>query len=111
MRKKIKVVTNRVKSNPVLRESVKSLKPEATFWGFIGVFIFFILPEIIGFIWGKEIAQYAHERSITESIEIARLFYWALEKLFEDGGSWINLSIGVLILIWMAYERRIDSNN
>ncbi len=105
MKEKIRVISHRVKSNPVLRESAKSIKPEATFWGFAGVFLFFILPEIIGFIWGKEIAEFAHEKSITESLEIARGFYWALEKLFEDGGSWINLSIGIIILAWMAYEK------
>ena len=105
MKEKIKVISQRVKANPVLKESVKSIKPEPTFWGFIGVFIFFILPEIIGFIWGKEIAEFAHNKSLTESLEIARAFYWALEKLFEDGGSWFNLSIGIIIIIWMAYER------
>ena len=105
MREKIKAVSERVKENPVLRESAKSLKPDPTFWGFVGVFLFFILPEIIGFIWGKEIANFAHEKTLTESLEIARGFYWVLEKLFEDGGSWINLSIGIAIMAFMAYER------
>ena len=105
MKEKIKVISQRVKANPVLKESAKSIKPEPTVWGFIGVFIFFILSEIIGFVWGKEIAEFAHNKSLTESLEIARLFYWALEKLFEDGGSWFNLSIGIIIIIWMAYER------
>lgn len=105
MKEKIRVISNRVKSNPVLRESAKSLKPEATLWGFAGVLFFFILPEVIGFIWGREIAEFAHNKSLTESLEIARGFYWALEKLFEDGGSWFNLSIGIMIILWMAYER------
>jgi len=104
MKQKIKSAVERAKQNPVLKESAKSIKPEPNFWGFIGVFLFFILPEIVGFIWGKEITAFAHQKAITESEFIVRKFYWLLEKLFEDGGSWFNLSIGVAIIVWMIYD-------
>jgi len=104
MRQKIKSAVERAKHNPVLKESAKSIKPEPNLWGFIGVFLFFILPEIVGFIWGKEITAFAHQKAITEGEFIVRKFYWLLEKLFEDGGSWFNLSIGIAIIIWMVYD-------
>jgi len=104
MKRKIKSTVERAKQNPVLRESAKSLKPEANLWGFVGVFIFFILPEIVAFIWGKAITAFAHQKAIIESEFIVRKFYWLLEKLFEDGGSWFNLSIGVIIIVWMVYD-------
>jgi len=109
MKRKIKSTVERAKQNPVLRESVKSIKPEANIWGFIGVFIFFILPEIVAFIWGKEITVFAHHKAITEGEFVVRKFYWLLEKLFEDGGSWFNLSIGVAIIVWMIYDLKKES--
>jgi len=71
----------------------------------LGVLILFILPEIIGFIWGKEIASWAHTHYLTSPSEIARLNYYILEEIFKDGGSWLNLSIGLALLIWAILDR------
>jgi hypothetical protein len=32
-----------------------------------------------------------------------------MEKLFEDGGSWVNLGIGLLLLFWLFWEWRKGS--
>jgi hypothetical protein len=101
----MKRAARRAAENPVLRRSARSLKPEPTLWGAIGVFLFFILPEIIGFWRGKAIAAWAHAQMLQEPDAMGRKVYWILEKLFEDGGSWVNLGIGVALLGWIAYER------
>ena len=104
MKKRIRAVASRVAKNPVLQKSAQSLKPNRSILGVLGVVLFFFVPEIIGFIWGKEIAIWAHAQILSEPTEVGRKLYWALEKLFESGGSWINLSIGVLLLVWLFWD-------
>ncbi|WP_292661678.1 hypothetical protein [Nitratifractor sp.] len=106
MKKRIKRAAERAAANPVLRQSARSLKPGTGFWGIVGVLAFFILPELVAFAWGPEITAWAHGHYLTEPIRLMRLNYWMVEKLFEDGGSWVNLGLGVALLIWIAWERR-----
>ena len=108
MKKHIRSAAKRVANNPVLQKSAQSLKPDRSLWGVLGIIFFFIVPEIVGFIWGSEIAAWAHAQTLNEPIEIGRKLYWILEKLFEDGGSWINLGIGVLLLVWLYWDWRQD---
>ena len=104
MKKRIRSVAKRVAKNPVLQKSTQSLKPNRSIWGLLGVVLFFIVPEIVGFIWGEEITDWAHTGTLTEPTEMGRHLYWLLEKLFEDGGSRVNLSIGVLLLVWLFWD-------
>ena len=103
MKKRIKTAAERAAKNPVLRKSAQSLKPSQSIWGVLGVLLFFIVPEIIGFIWGEELTVWAHAKTVTEPTETGRRLYWLLEQIFKDGGSWINLSIGVLLLVWLFW--------
>ena len=109
MKQRIKSAAERAASNPILRKSAQSLKPDRTVWGVLGILLFFILPEIIAFIWGTEITKWAHAHTLTEPTEMGRRMYWLLEKIFEDGGSWINLGIGLALLGWMAWGRSEES--
>ena len=104
MKKRIKSAAEKAAKNPALRKSAQSLKPSRSIWGVLGVLLFFILPELVGFYRGAEIAAWAHTHTVTEPTEIGRRLYWVLEKLFEDGGSWINLSIGIALLGWLAWD-------
>ncbi len=106
MKRRIKQAARRAAANPVLRQSARSLKPTPNLWGVLGTVLFFILPEIIGFWRGKEIAAWAHAQMLQEPDAMGRQVYWLLEKLFEEGGSWINLGIGVTLLGWIFYEWR-----
>jgi hypothetical protein len=106
MKERIRSAVKRAAENPVLKKSAQSLKPEATVWGALGVILFFIVPEVVGFVWGEEITAWAHRMSITQPDETERKLYWVLEKLFEDGGSWINMGIGFLLLFWLFWEWR-----
>ena len=104
MKKRIRSAANRVARNSVLQKSAQSLKPKRSIWGVFAVIFFFIIPEIVGFIWGEEIRDWAHAQILSEPTEMGRKLYWLLEKLFEDGGSWVNLSIGVLLLVWLFWD-------
>ena len=104
MKQRIKDAAKHASNNPIIQKSAQSLKPSRSIWGALGIILFFILPEIIAFIWGAEIAGWAHAHTVTEPTEIARRTYWLLEKIFEDGGSWINLMIGIALLGWLAWD-------
>jgi hypothetical protein len=106
MRERFRSAARRASENPVLRRSARSLKPTPSLWGIAGVLLFFILPEIIGFWRGKAIAQWAHAQALQEPSAMGRSVYWILEKLFEEGGSWVNLGIGIALLVWIFYEWR-----
>ena len=80
------------------------MRPRPNLWGIAGVLFFFILPELIGFWRGTEIAAWAHSHYLQEADRMMRMNYWLLEKLFEEGGSWVNLGIGVGLLGWILYE-------
>jgi len=90
-----------MENNPAFLKGLQALKPKRSIWGVLGVLLFFIVPEIVGLMRGKEIAAWAHAQTLSEASEVGRKLYWVLEKLFEAGGSWINLSIGLLLLLWL----------
>jgi len=104
MKKRLRRAARRAAENPVLRKSAESMKPTPNLWGIFGVLFFFIFPEILGFWKGREITAWAHLHALQEPDRMLRLSYWMLEKLFEDGGSWINLGIGLALLGWIFYE-------
>lgn len=106
MKNRVEEILYRLRSNPVLIQSARSLKPTPNLWGVVSILLFFIIPEMIGFYRGKEIAQWAHSMALQTPEAIGRSFYWLLEKFFEDGGSWINLIIGIVLLFWLVYEYR-----
>ena len=93
---------DKIKENPKVKEAVKQMKPDKTIWGFLGVVLFFIAPEIIAFIWGAEITAYAKDALAVSTVD-TQYYYKALIMLFEDGGSWINLAIGFAFLIWLFF--------
>ncbi len=103
MKKKLETKAKEIAQNPKLKEAFTQMKPNRTIWGFLGVVLFFIVPEIVGFIWGEEITQYANEALLNNTSSSMEAYYKALVMLFEDGGSWINLLIGVAFLIWLFF--------
>lgn len=92
-----------LKDHPKTKEALKSLKPEKSVWGILGVIIFILLPEIVAFIWGTEITFYAKESLIRADSLIEEQYLNLLVMLFEGGGSWINLAIGTGLLVWLFF--------
>jgi len=101
LKQKIQTAVLRAKNHPALRRGVAQMKPKKTVWGFLGVVLFFIVPEIVAFVWGAEITAYAHEQMLLVPPEPLATWYEALIYLFEDGGSWVNLGIGFAFLGWL----------
>ena len=93
--------TKRLAQNPQVNHAIKSIKPEKSIWGFLGVFVFFILPEIIAYGWGEQITHYATTHLPLATSYIEEKYFDLLIILFEEGISWFNLAMGIFFLIWL----------
>ncbi|DAB41091.1 MAG TPA: hypothetical protein CFH81_01985 [Sulfurovum sp. UBA12169] len=103
MQTKIKLKTRKLIQSPAAKKALTSLKPERSLWGFAGVILFFIVPEIIAFIWGDDITRFAKEELIVATSGIKHYYYELLVMLFEEGGSPINLLLGIVLLVWLFF--------
>ena len=103
MKDKIKAKAQQLAQNPKTKKALLSMKPEKSLWGFLGIILFFIAPEIIAFIWGVNITSYARNELMLATSTIEQYYYKLLIMLFEEGGSWINLGIGFALLIWLFF--------
>ena len=103
MQTKIKLKTQKLIQNPAAKKALTSLKPEKSLWGFAGVILFFIIPEIVAFIWGDEITKFAKEALPANPSGTTHYWYEFLVMLFESGGSWINLLLGIALLVWLFF--------
>jgi uncharacterized membrane protein len=101
MKEKIKEIQQRIESDPKLKEAVEKIKPKKNIWGILGIILFFFLPEMITYIWQNELIHWAHMHSISEASSALRMLYGQLEEMFISGVSWLNISIGVLLLLWV----------
>jgi len=106
MKQRLQRAARRAARNPVLQKSVESLKPTPSLWGIAGILFFFILPELVGFWRGHAIAEWAHSHYLQEPDGLMRMNYLLLEKFFKEGGSWLNLAIGVAMIGWVLYDWR-----
>lgn len=99
MKQKIKQIAQ----NPATKKAFLSLKPEKSMWGFLGIVLFLIAPEIIAFIWGTDITVYAKSHLPHATSLVEGKYYDLLVMMFEDGGSWFNLAIGIAFLFWFFF--------
>jgi len=79
------------------------MKPEKNLWGIGGVILFMIVPEIIAYIWGADITQYAQNSLLNTQDFLETKYYELLVMLFEDGVSYLNLAIGIALLVWLFF--------
>ncbi len=103
MKRKLQDKARRIAQNPVIRQSVRQMKPHKSVWGLFGIVVFFFVPEIIAFAWGADITAWATHRLAFAGSDADSLFYRTLVYLFEDGGSWLNIGIGIAFLVWWFY--------
>jgi hypothetical protein len=103
MKQKIKTKVQQIVQNPAAQKAFMSIKPKKTLWGFFGIILFFIVPEIIAFIWGTDITGYANRELLLATTLLDRQYYELLVMLFKDGGSWFNLTFGIILLIWLFF--------
>jgi hypothetical protein len=103
MKKILKEKVQRIAQNPVAQKTLVSMKPQKTILGFLGVVIFFILPEVIAFFYASQITTYANTQLLlVNSIEM-QYYYKALVMTFEDGVSYLNLFVGFALLVWLFF--------
>ena len=103
MRHKIKAKVVEIAKNPNAQKALLSMKPEKNFWGIGGTVLFFIVPEIVAYIWGVEITQFAKTQLLVSQPLLEEQYYKLLVMAFEDGMSWFNLLIGFALLIWLFF--------
>ena len=103
MKQRLKAKARQIAQNPATKKAIVSMKPQKTIWGFLGVVLFFILPEVIAFFYGTDITAYANTQLLQANSTQMQYYYELLVMMFEDGVSWLNLSIGFGLLIWLFY--------
>lgn len=103
MKKRLQEKAKRIAQNPATKKALLSLKPQKSVWGFLGVIVFFILPEIIAYFYASEITAYASKALLHANSVEMEYCYKLLVMLFEDGVSWLNLIIGFALLIWLFF--------
>lgn len=103
IREKLLTASHRVRNSPVLRQSVARMKPKKTVWGFLGIVVFFFVPEIVAFGWGADITAYARTQMLLAPSASLATWYEGLILLFQEGGSWVNLAIGSAFLVWFFF--------
>ena len=93
----------KIARHPLTKQTLLSMKPEKTLWGALGVVFFFIAPEIVAYFWAHDIVVYAQNGLSLHPSTIERYNYELLIKLFEDGVSWVNVGVGIILLIWLFF--------
>jgi len=103
MRHKIKAKAQAIAQNPNTKKALQSMKPEKNFWGIGGVILFFIIPEIVSYMWGADITVYAKNELLSAPDFLEEKYYELLVMLFEEGISYLNLAIGIAFLVWLFF--------
>lgn len=103
MKQKLKAKVKEIAQHPQTKQALASMKPEKNFWGIGGVILFMIVPEIIAYIWGADITQYAQNSLLNTQDFLETKYYELLVMLFEDGVSYLNLAIGIALLVWLFF--------
>ena len=103
MKQKLKAKAKAIAQNPQTKQALASMKPEKNFWGISGVLLFFIAPEIIAYIWGADITAYANNELLETHDFLEKQYYELLVMLFEEGMSYLNLAIGIMLLVWLFF--------
>ena len=99
----LKESVQQITQNPKVQKAFKSMKPNKSIWGILGVVLFFIAPEIIAYLWGAKITEYAQAQLPLATFFAEAKSYELLIWIFEDGMSWFNLLVGFALLGWLFF--------
>jgi len=86
----------------LLKKEFSKLKPTKSFWGISSVILLFIVPDIISFIWGDEIKLFFDAKAESSMISQEQYLYSKMGEILSEG-SWLNITIGLAILIWAFF--------
>jgi hypothetical protein len=102
MKQKLHAKARKIAQSPATKKALIAMKPEKSVWGFLGIVLFLIVPEIIAFIYGVEITAYAKE-ALLHAGAVEKYYFDFLVMMFEEGGSWVNLAIAAALLVWFFF--------
>lgn len=103
VKEKFKIRAKSIAQHSATKKILKDMKPEKSLWGIIGVLFFFILPEVIAYFYAEDITRFA-KSALTEVPTLPEKYlYDLLIMLFEEGVSWLNFGIGIILLIWLFF--------
>lgn len=103
MKQKLQAKARKIAQSPKTKQALNAMKPEKSVWGFFGIVLFLIVPEIIAFIYGVEITAYAKNTLALSPVWYEKYYFDFLVMMFEEGGSWFNLAIATALLIWFFF--------
>lgn len=103
MKQKLHAKARQIAQSPKTKQALIAMKPEKSVWGFLGIVLFLIVPEIIAFIYGVEITAYAKNTLALSTVWYEKYYFDFLVMMFEEGGSWFNLAIATALLIWFFF--------
>ena len=95
----------RAKKSEIFKENVlKQLRPKTSWWSFVGIVVFFFVPEIIAFFWGEQIIAYSDfMQKHTDDFLMQKMY--EMLKMFGEN-SLFNIILGFIFVAWFFYERR-----
>jgi len=91
---KYKVRINQEKLD-ILKEQ---LAPSKSWWGLIGIVVFFFVPEIIAYFYGDSIIAYFTNLQNSASSTALKYLYKSLKSLGEN--SYFNIILGIVFVVW-----------
>jgi len=100
MKEKIQQIQEQLAKDENFQRSLASIKPQKSIWGFLGIILFFFVPEIVGVFWAKEIINWSHAQAIQEPIWMLRKMYEMIESSYKDGISYVTIALGFVFLYW-----------
>jgi hypothetical protein len=102
MREQINEIQKKLRENPKFQEQIKNMKPKRSIWGFLGVILFFFVPEILNDFYSKEILEWLKNYAQGAPNEQMRdSLIWLSQKTFDGEVSYLNITLGILFLIWL----------
>ena len=103
MKQTLKNKAKSIAKHPATKKALNDMKPEKSLWGILGVLFFFILPEIVAYFYAQEITTFAKNALLEHPPLMEKYLYDLLIMLFEEGVSWLNFGIGVVLLVWLFF--------
>ncbi len=102
MKQKLQRRLEHLKNNQEFQDRLQEMRPQKSIWGFLGVILFFFLPELLNVLYYQEINNWMVNFAQTApSPEIGDKLIWMSKNLFDGEISWLNLAIGTGFLVWL----------
>jgi hypothetical protein len=101
----MKKIFENLKNNKQFQEKLQEMKPKRNIWSVLVVIFLFFFPEYINVKYSKEINEWIVNLAQGHPLEkLADLMVWLSAKIFDGKISIINISLGLVILVWIFWD-------